>query len=482
MITIFTTTKDFVGINRSNQLNAIRSWLESSFKPQVVVFGIKNELNDLVETKGLVMVDQISVSPTGAPLASEMFDAVSRISKFDICCYMNADIILTDSFFETVQLLARNLKERYLLVGERLDVHVNEEISFSKEWEKDFSLKYSNELKIHRPDGSDFFVFPKGQYSKANMPLLHIGRPGWDLWMIYHSRKSHYRTIDISQTVRVIHQNHDYSHKQHVYSSVADDPEANVNLALIPADAKYLFTLKACNYCYSDGKLIPNFYRGDFDKYLNLQNILFGSGFIRKVRSKIDRIRFKIINSVFLSLLFSPKRKFNIGAGRFEYRDGWLCTDRDSLDITKSGDWYKHLRFLKLDNIFAEHVWEHLAETDTLLANKNCCNFLKRGGILRLAVPDGYHPDKAYIDRVKPGGNGPGAEDHKILYNYTTMRVSLEQAGFKVNLLEYWDENGQFHFTDWSNESGKVLRSKRYDDRNIDAKLNYTSLIVDALK
>ena len=104
------------------------------------------------------------------------------------------------------------------------------------------------------------------------------------------------------------------------------------------------------------------------------------------------------------------------------------------------------------------------------------------GGTLRIAVPDGYHPDKDYIDWVKVGGNGFGADDHKILYNYYIMKTKLEKVGFKVELLEYWDENGVFHFTDWSSEAGFIRRSKNNDERNQSGKLKYTSLIVDAIK
>ena len=136
----------------------------------------------------------------------------------------------------------------------------------------------------------------------------------------------------------------------------------------------------------------------------------------------------------------------------------------------------------KLNNIFAEHVWEHLTEDDTILANKNCYEFLNKNGRLRLAVPDGYHPDKKYIDYVKPGGVGRGAQDHKILYNYQTLKDKLEKTGFKTELLEFWDESGNFHYTDWSIKHGRVSRSKRYDQRNRNGQLNYTSLIIDAIK
>ena len=99
-----------------------------------------------------------------------------------------------------------------------------------------------------------------------------------------------------------------------------------------------------------------------------------------------------------------------------------------------------------------------------------------------VAVPDVFHPDSAYIEAVRPGGTGVGAEDHKVLYNYKTLTELLKNTGFEVELLEYWDENGKFHFKDWSSEYGHVQRSKRYDKRNQDGTLTYTSLIVDAIK
>jgi len=183
-----------------------------------------------------------------------------------------------------------------------------------------------------------------------------------------------------------------------------------------------------------------------------------------------------------LSLLKQKRIKINVGSAGINTDNSWYATYIDTLNLTKERDWKKLLLFRKLDNIMAEHVWEHLTETDTHLANRNCYKFLKKGGVLRLAVPDGYHPDKSYIDYVKPGGMGDGADDHKILYTYKIMIERLKKAGFKVQLLEYWDENGEFHFAEWSDEGGRIVRSKRFDKRNQNGKLNYTSLIVDAIK
>ena len=203
---------------------------------------------------------------------------------------------------------------------------------------------------------------------------------------------------------------------------------------------------------------------------------------------KFLKIIFKKLRNLKSGIIFLFKvhiqstRKLDVGSSGINWGKGWILTDIELLDITCESNWFRLFSGIRLTNIMAEHVWEHLTESDTFLANKNCHKFLKPGGVLRIAVPDGYHPDKSYIQWVKVGGNGPGADDHKILYNYIIMKRNLEKAGFRINLIEYWDENGKFHQTDWSHEAGFIRRSKNYDERNSSGELKYTSLIVDAIK
>ena len=196
------------------------------------------------------------------------------------------------------------------------------------------------------------------------------------------------------------------------------------------------------------------------------------------------RIRFRIVKYVKVRTSFfqQVRLKFNIGSAGVNKNFEWYPTDKKSLDITKENDWQKVFSSLRLDNIVAEHFWEHLNQSETELANANCFKYLKKGGILRIAVPDAYNPNKDYTESVKPGGTGKGAMSHKIFYNYRTIIEGLQKAGFIVKLLEYWDEYGQFHFIDWTNENGFIERSRRYDPRNKKGSLEYTSLIADAIK
>jgi predicted SAM-dependent methyltransferase len=175
-------------------------------------------------------------------------------------------------------------------------------------------------------------------------------------------------------------------------------------------------------------------------------------------------------------------KKVIVGSNTDEY-EGWVATNYPHLDITSKFDWFVLGINGKIDNILAEHVWEHLTETDGLLAIKNCFKALKKGGRLRIAVPDGFHPNKEYINHVKVGGIGIGADDHKILYNYIILSSFLKKSGFSnIILVEYWNEHGEFKQENYSDDFGFIKRSFNHDKRNINSQPNYTSLIIDAIK
>jgi predicted SAM-dependent methyltransferase len=201
---------------------------------------------------------------------------------------------------------------------------------------------------------------------------------------------------------------------------------------------------------------------------------------LKKLKRSLVNTKHRII--FIYQLHIQKNRKLIIGSGGVDSGNDWISTDVNILDVTSHVNWTRLFKGIRLKNIMAEHVWEHLTEEQATLANANCFDFLQKGGGLRIAIPDGYHPDEAYIEHVRVGGSGPGADDHKVLYTYRMLKERLERAGFEVNLLEYWDETGKFHFVDWSNDGGLISRSRRYDDRNQGGQLKYTSLIVDAIK
>lgn len=164
------------------------------------------------------------------------------------------------------------------------------------------------------------------------------------------------------------------------------------------------------------------------------------------------------------------------------FDDGWIGTDIQYLNLLIPEHWERSLQTDSVDAMLAEHVWEHLTPEQGLIGAKRCFQYMKPGGYLRVAVPDGYQPDPNYINHVKPGGTGEGADDHKVLYNHETFAALFEQAGFQVKRLESFDDQGAFHENTWDEKDGKIFRSKRFDGRNQGDVLGYTSIILDAYK
>ena len=175
----------------------------------------------------------------------------------------------------------------------------------------------------------------------------------------------------------------------------------------------------------------------------------------------------------------SGSLKVVIGAGGISL-GGWVATEYPLVDIIDLNSLMCWFEKGSVQAFLAEHVREHLVPASALAAAINCYQLLVPGGHLRIAVPDGLHPDPKYIDHVKPGG--AGGEDHQVLYTYRTLLELLEAAGFEVRLLEWFDEEGQFHFREWDPDDGFVCRSTRYDERNAQDPTAYTSIIADAIK
>jgi predicted SAM-dependent methyltransferase len=176
--------------------------------------------------------------------------------------------------------------------------------------------------------------------------------------------------------------------------------------------------------------------------------------------------------------------KIILGAGEQRY-EGWIATQKDELDLLQYEDWALSFGERRIDALLCEHVWEHLTEGEGRQAARICYDFLRPGGYLRCAVPDANFPDEEYQRMVQIGGPGPAdhpAADHKIVYDSIRFVDVFRSAGFEVDLLEYCDERGRFHYNQWNPDDGPVYRSLRSDHRNRGPEIGFVSLILDARK
>ena len=173
-----------------------------------------------------------------------------------------------------------------------------------------------------------------------------------------------------------------------------------------------------------------------------------------------------------------------IGAGDQQW-PRWIATQKEQLDLLNPDDWQDSFHDRRVDAFLCEHVWEHLTEAEGRAAASLCFRWLKPGGYLRVAVPDANFPDSDYQRLARVGGPGlhnHPAADHKTRYGYQSFFNVFTGAGFDVDLLEYCDDQGRFHYNQWSVDEGLIYRSLLLDHRNQGGVIRSVSLILDAKK
>jgi hypothetical protein len=253
LITLFSAPKPFTDSHIATiQRNAIRSW---TLLPDVEVLLIGNEKGtaEVAKELGAKHLPNVECSQSGAPLISSMFQLARKNSKSDLLCIINADMLLMSDFLEAAR-RSHFQRFKFVLLSQRWDLDVTEPLDFSAGWEVRFRSIVRAQGQLHRPAGSDFFLFPLSSY--LDVPAFAIGRAGWDNWMIYKACQEKWPVIDCTPSVMIVHQNHDYSHlpggKPHY-----EHPETNENIRLAGGPAVVRYTILDATHRLKDGKLVP---------------------------------------------------------------------------------------------------------------------------------------------------------------------------------------------------------------------------------
>lgn len=253
LLTLFSAPKPFTNPHIAMiQRNAIRSW---TLLPNVEVILLGNETG-LAEAAGELNVQHIphvQCNENGTPLISSMFQLARESSRSDLLCIINADMLLMPDFVEAAR-RSQQMRDKFVLLSQRWDLDITRPIDFTKGWQDRLSSMAHRQGSLHRPAGSDFFLFPQSCY--ADVPDFTIGRAGWDNWMIYKALKEKWTVIDCTPSIMIVHQNHDYSHlpggKPHY-----EHPDTNENIRLAGGEANIRYTiLDATHQLSPGGKLI----------------------------------------------------------------------------------------------------------------------------------------------------------------------------------------------------------------------------------
>jgi hypothetical protein len=251
LITFFSAPKPFTNPHIATiQRNAIKSW---TLLPdvEVILLGEEEGLAEVACEFGVKHIPQVECNASGVPLISSMFQLARENATSDLLCIVNADMILLPDFVEAAR-RSRLQRDKFVLLSQRWDFDITQPLDFSGDWVNRLSSTVHRQGSLHRPAGSDFFLFPKSCYT--DIPAFTIGRAGWDNWMIYKARKENWAVIDCTPSLMIVHQNHDYSHlpggKTHY-----DHPDTNENIRLAGGQANIRYTILDSTHCLVDGKL-----------------------------------------------------------------------------------------------------------------------------------------------------------------------------------------------------------------------------------
>ncbi|MBS0211189.1 MAG: hypothetical protein JSS27_19765 [Planctomycetes bacterium] len=209
-VTLLAIPKPFVGHIGVIQRNALASWARLSPRPQILLFGDDAGVAEAAAEFGATHVS-VARNEQGTPLLSDMFHQGRRHAEHDTIVYTNSDIMLFDDLLDAIARVRAEQLARFLIIGRRTDVNIYDVIDdTAPDWMAKLDAQVTTAGRLAAQVCKDYFVFRREQY--AEMPEFAVGRANWDNWMVYHAHERQVPVIDVTECVRVIHQNHDYAH------------------------------------------------------------------------------------------------------------------------------------------------------------------------------------------------------------------------------------------------------------------------------
>lgn len=312
-ITIFTIPKPFKGHNAIIQLNALHSWLKLRPRPEIILCGNDDGVAQVAADFGVQHIPEIVANQYGTPILSDVFKKAQCGAQNDVMAYVNADIILSQNFVDSVSLVNEAGLDKFLIVGQRWDFSQTETIDFSdSEWFKGLAERAKLNGTLHAATGKDYFIFPKGLWNK--IPEFAIGRYHFDNWLVFSSLLEEFPVIDATKGISAFHQDHDYKHITGDNEKLLERPECLVNRSLAGCGAWHGHISDA-TWILADGQLTRKFNFENAHETINSINDLLNENRIpeamilaaqlseqkthlsdilkRKIQARIDKLVFK---------------------------------------------------------------------------------------------------------------------------------------------------------------------------------------------
>jgi hypothetical protein len=218
---------------------------------EVLLIGDEPGMKEVVKDLDVQQIPEVERNELGTPLINSIFNLAKEHSTAGIMMYLNADIILLPECLAVIDSIQAQYEE-FLLVGQRWELDVRNELEFDIDLYNILKDRLTREGLLRTFRAIDYFIFPRQLYT--NIPPFAVGRAGWDNWMIYHAVHQPWPVIDITAANRVIHQNHNYSHLPN--GSVHFDLEESNQNKNLAGWIKSTYDLLDVSLIYRNGKVL----------------------------------------------------------------------------------------------------------------------------------------------------------------------------------------------------------------------------------
>lgn len=205
MITIYSHPKPWIEPFAELQRIAVESWKRLP-NTRIVLLGQDEGTLETAKELGVSHLPKIDVNQWGTPLVSSIFKVIREYTPSDsIACYVNTDIVLDESFTNTIDAM-RDPKfevspEGWLLCGKRSDYPFRS----GEVLDEIIAKAYEGHATDHGYEGIDYFVFPP-QTFKFVYPFA-LGKFVWDQWLVGNAYRRGLTCVDCSKTIMAIHLN-----------------------------------------------------------------------------------------------------------------------------------------------------------------------------------------------------------------------------------------------------------------------------------
>src|SRR5437588_10450195 len=153
------------------QTNSVKSWLALRPTPEIILVGNEDGVSEMCARFGLLHAPKVATTPSGRPIISDVFAQAEARTINELMCYVNADIMLTQTLIEAVVRLRQRFARPVLVCAP-----VNCTVPFGIQadgpgWESAYT--FATSWARPRAGGADVFVFPRAFY--RNIPPVPIG-------------------------------------------------------------------------------------------------------------------------------------------------------------------------------------------------------------------------------------------------------------------------------------------------------------------